>query len=69
MNLTRKSIQYVSDYTYRVYYCGIPTPVYTDTSYYGILDGYYTFLFDTEEKRFTTSGSVTTTVWLTDEVL
>jgi len=69
MNLTRKSIQYVSAYTYRIYYYGIPTPVYTDKSYYGILDGHYMFLFDIEGRRFTTSGSVTTTVWLTDEVL
>lgn len=67
MNLTRKSIQYVSSFTSKAYSRGIPTPVYTDKSYYGILDGYYTFLFDTEGKRFTTSGSVTKTVWLMDE--
>lgn len=68
MNLTRKSIQYVESFTSRAYYQGIPTPEYADRSYYGMLDGYYTFLFDTEEERFTTSGSVTKTVWLKDEV-
>lgn len=68
MNLTRKSIKYIYSFTSRAYSCGIPAPIYTDTSYYGILDGYYTFLFDIEGRRFTTSGSVTITVWLTDEI-
>ena len=68
MNLTRKSIQYVPAFTSRAYYCGIPAPIYTDTSYYGVLDGYYTFLFDIEGRRFTTSGSVTRTVWFMDEI-
>lgn len=62
MNLTRKSIKYVSTFTSRAYYQD------TDTSYYGMLDGYYTFLFDIEGQRFTASGSITVTVWLMDEI-